>query len=654
VTDILRRTSWALCACVLVSCSSDDAGKKSSGAPEDPSGGATLDTDGDGIPDVRDLDADGDGIPNDVEIGDDPSAPRDTDGDGTPDYLDLDSDGDTILDTDELDANFQVVDTDGDGKPDYLDLDSDGDTLSDAQEGHGTTTVVVGSGASRGVYDTDGDGVPDFRDADSDDDGIPDACEAGDDDPATKAKDTDGDGAPDFRDRDSDDDGVADADEDRNGNCKIDSGESSPLSDDTDGDGVPDLVEKIAGTDPLDKGDTIPKTDFYFVLPYRGPRGDGRLDFSTSVRQADVFFSIDNTGSMEGETENIQENLVSTIIPGIQGVIPSAAFGVGRFRDFPLDPHGLTADVPYELEQVVTTDTTLVSRALDGLPAPNGGLDVPESGFEALYQWAAGAGIAAFGMPAFQSNAPDGIGGAGFRRDSLPILVHITDSIAHAPEDYAAFPYDQAVEALNGIGARVIGINSLENQGTEFEPRAQLEALAVATDATIPPDAHGECNTGLDGGTHEPVDVNGAARCPVVFDVATDGSGLSSLVVDAIQQLTTLADLDVSTRSLGKPAGERKEVLPKGSTTADFIKSIHPVAPPPKGASIEGDVFRSVKPGSAVTFELDAYNDFVPSIEKDQLFTIDLQVLGDGVTVLDTRKVFVIVPKRIVEPVVPK
>ena len=61
--------------------------------------------------------------------------------------------------------------------------------------------------------------------------------------------------------------------------------------------------------------------------------------------------------------------------------------------------------------------------------------------------------------------------------------------------------------------------------------------------------------------------------------------------------------------------------------------------------------FENVQPGSPVTFKVDAFNDFVLPIAVDQLFTINLQVLGDGVTVLDTRKVFVIVPKQLDQPI---
>lgn len=643
------RRPLVMLALVVAACGSDEADGSGDldgdGISDRDEGRADgIDTDKDGVPDYRDLDSDGDGIADADEAGDrDLGTPaRDTDGDGTPDFRDLDSDGDGITDSDELGPKFEIVDTDNDGTPDFLDRDSDGDTIDDADE----KTV-----------DTDKDGVPDFRDLDSDNDGIPDACEAGDGDIRTPPRDSDGDKTPDFRELDSDNDGIGDNEEDKNRNCKVDPGESSPSSADTDGDMVPDLVEKVAGTDPNDPTSVIPKTDFYFVLPFQRNRGTGDLDFATNVRQADVFFSIDNTGSMEGETANLKANLVSSIVPQIGSVIPNAAFGLGRFRDFPIDPHGLTGDRPYELRQPITTTIATVGAAITALPDPGGGLDIPESGFEALYQWATGAGIPAFGLPAFQSNAPNGIGGAGFRKDSLPIVVHVTDATAHAPADYAslattAHSRDQVVNAYKAIGARVVGINSLENNGTQYSPRTQLEDLAIATRAHIPPNAAGECPTGVAGATYPPVQVAGAPRCPVVFDVQTDGSGLSNLVVDAIKQLAALGELDVSTRPIGKNAGEQGEIIPPGTTTANFLKSIKPVAPPPPGSTIDGDVFRRVKPGSKVTFRLDAYNDFVPETAKDQLFTIDIQVLGDGVTLLDTRRVFIVVPKKLETSVV--
>ncbi len=207
---------------------------------------APIDTDGDQVPDFRDIDSDDDSITDRAENGatcaDDPEnaicdgndddgdgspssadakvgfglggypPPPDTDGDGTPDYQDLDSDGDSIFDIDEAnhgqfdgndDGKLEGPDTDGDGLKDSVD-DSDLDGTTDATDPDPATF----GGGSGPVIDTDMDGMPDFRDLDADGDTLSDHDEAGED-PANPV-DTDGDGMPDFQDVDSDNDGVDD------------------------------------------------------------------------------------------------------------------------------------------------------------------------------------------------------------------------------------------------------------------------------------------------------------------------------------------------------------------------------------------------------------------------------------------------------------
>ncbi len=344
-------------------------------------------------------------------------------------------------------------------------------------------------------------------------------------------------------------------------------------------------MEVVAGSDPSDPAVTIPEGDFYFVLPYEGPGAKGTLDFTTSVRRADVFFSMDTTGSFGEEIAEIQAALDQTIVPGISAIIDDTAFGVGRFEDMPVEPFGLPGDKPFELLQPITTDSLLVAAGLAALPPASGGLDTPESGYEALYQWASGTGLSDFGYPPF---APPGIGGVGFRSDALPILVQITDARSHDASDYAALTsqaHDEkaTIAALNAIGARVIGIDSLENAGTPDDPRAQLEALAIATKAVIPPDAGtGLCNTGVDGAPKDPVMVNGEPACPVVFDILPNGSGLGPLIVDAVAELATLGLLDVSTAQMGKTIGPTGDETTDGFTSADFLVSITPVPPRPR------------------------------------------------------------------------
>ena len=133
----------------------------------------------------------------------------DTDGDGVPDMRDLDSDDDSLFDI--VEAHGGDSDLDHDGMIDAF-VDADGDGLDDN---------VRAAGAGAGIRDTDGDGLPDQTDLDSDGDGVFDLVEAGgtdvngdgvvdrepgegglpDDDPAplTELPDSDGDGTPDFQ-----------------------------------------------------------------------------------------------------------------------------------------------------------------------------------------------------------------------------------------------------------------------------------------------------------------------------------------------------------------------------------------------------------------------------------------------------------------------
>ena len=187
-----------------------------------------IDTDGDNIPNHRDLDSDSDGITDQLEAGDAPATPVDTDEDGAADYVDTDSDNDTLPDN--VEAAAGIIDTDSDGVPDYRDLDSDNDTIVDATEAGANPASPT---------DTDADGVPDFKDLDSDNDTILDAVEGN--------NDVDTDGTPNFRDTDSDGDNIPDSEE---ASADTDN-DGIPNSEDTDsdGDGLPDELEGTVDTD---------------------------------------------------------------------------------------------------------------------------------------------------------------------------------------------------------------------------------------------------------------------------------------------------------------------------------------------------------------------------------------------------------------------
>jgi hypothetical protein len=117
--------------------------------------------------------------------------------------------------------------------------------------------------------------------------------------------------------------------------------------------------------------------------------------------------------------------------------------------------------------------------------------------------------------------------------------------------------------------------------------------------------------------------------------------------------LTRFGKFDVVTEVVGETEGINGEALPPGTTTADFIVSVTPVsfikpADPPglPDPIIDVDImgFRGVTPGTTVTFDVTAYNDFVAPGPVAKFFEATIRVLAGGCTPLDERKVLILVP----------
>ncbi len=594
-----------------------------------------IDSDGDGIPDFRDLDSDDNGVPDAVEGTDDP------DHDGRPNYRDLDNDGDGLLDTLEIGPDpASPIDTDGDGVADYNTRDSDGDTISDTEEQ---------------FVDTDSDGIPDLRDLDTDDDTIPDSVEAGDADLDTPAVDTDGDGIPDFRDTDSDGDGLSDRAEVGYG--------TSPTNPDTDGDGVSDLIEVGAGTNPLNPSDN-PRTrgDFVFLVPFGGPPDPTRdtLQFSTNLQRADVYFLMDNTGSMGGTITNLQSGLTSTVIPSITSTIPEAWFGVGGFDDYPLGGYGSasagtdTAGIPHDMAffqyQTMTSSASAAQTAVNRYRT-NNGVDGPESGVAALYALASRdtlGGYARFATGGSSSSSPPLClaghrGSACFRPDAVPIIIVMTDVDQHNRPgcscNYStAVPssgptWAATISALRGLNARVVGV------ATSAGANAFLQQLVNET--TIAAGAPGTAAT-------------------YVYS-APSGSGLSTTLVNLVRQ-AALVPMDVSAQAV--------DIVDPGETVnavTAFVDHLEPTTSGRPGQTCTAgfttidrpgidddsypDTFQRVTPGSPVCFNIiPKMNTTVPATLVPQVFRARINVIGDGFTPLDNRVVYFLVPPRIPAP----
>lgn len=604
------------------------------------------DSDGDGVPDFLDEDSDGDGITDAIEAGDGDlaTAPYDSDGDGTADFRDLDSDA-----NDRPDRADGAADTDGDGIGDYADPDDDGDAIFDLEELAGDPLDPP---------DTDLDDVPDFRDFDSDDDGIDDATETSadyDNDTrgnyvdldsdgdctgdavearGTPPADSDGDTRPDFLDRDSDDDGVPDRSEDRNCNGVVDAGESNPHDSDSDDDGAPDMVETAAGTDPTDASDNPQANgDFVFIEPYQAPQTPTAqdLDFSTQLQAVDLYVMLDRSQSMSAEIGNVKANLASVVAglrctPGqTTGCIPDLWAGAATvgYRGGGASAFVHYADIGPSLD-------------LGALPITEPGGCCAEPLTYAAFAAVTALGGAAYNVPVLGRNTCLGSPAANagyttsgypcFRGGALPVVMMATDEAPLSGGQVHTSPgWDAIVRpAFATAKARLVGII-----GSDYEPATLTDLQKLARD------------TGAIDAAN--------ANAPLVFDGA--GANAATAIRDGILALANGLPLDLAALAVDDPGDAvdtraafiaRVEVLQSG--TAQCTAGLTAVD---SDGDSYADRFVQVRTGTPVCWKLvSKVNATVPPTDAPQLFRATVRVSGDGVTLLDQRDVYFLVPPR--------
>ena len=256
---------------------------------EDRNGNGTLnggetdprrpDSDGDGLADGW-IDRDGDNA-FDVGEGEDGDRNGAVD-DGETDPTRADSDGDGLTDSIELGFSIEGQPIFSANTTDPLHADTDRDGLRDGVEDEDQTgTYDEGSETDPNQADTDHDGLPDGW-VDTNRDGRRTRAEGEDldldgnrdeDETDPRKADTDGGGESDGSEvlvsrhdpfdplddsTDADGDGILNDVEDRNGNHKVDPGETDPTRADTDGDGLGDGVEDLNKNGTIDAGETDP------------------------------------------------------------------------------------------------------------------------------------------------------------------------------------------------------------------------------------------------------------------------------------------------------------------------------------------------------------------------------------------------------------
>jgi len=476
------------------------------------------------------LDQDNDCIPDFIERG---VGDPDSDGDGRPDYLDRDSDGNGLSDGDEAVDCLHPQDLDHDGQPDHLDPDDDGDLIRDVDDG---------------MIDTDGDGQANRVDHDSDGDCIKDRHEAGDLDPSTPPIDTDEDGVSDHQDQDSDGDGIndrievagvcdppADLDGDRTADHIDADTDGDGLDDrierllgtdhrerDSDGDGSTDGLEDFAGTDPLDPEDMPEGTS---IEVEARTRTEGTADYPFQTDKIDIFLLVDTAYSYSCWHPDIP-SFVDQLVTELFGRYDNMALGFGVYDDYNMSGWSSSGGTPFRISHQISTDASSIRSAASGIYMTYGG-DAQGSGYEALYQAASGHGYdqscdggysSSTDILPFESDTSDAFGGTGgssysdavegtgplpgvgFREGALPVFFFAADNRVRdstygdsMPSSSCGTPatFDMAVEAINEIDGKVLGINVYEYWSSDSTLQGQLNDLAESTSSYIDRDGGG-------------------------------------------------------------------------------------------------------------------------------------------------------------------
>lgn len=700
------------------------------------------DDDGDTIPNYLDLDSDNNGIPDMYEgcpmpefvyTGENSPKkdknnpahrcdhPVDTDGDTVPDYLAQDNDGDGIPDIVEIrgqslashtDPNTfsgacvtgnaignagKPIDCNGDTIPDYMSPDSDGDTIPDSIEG-----IVFKYGVyARYSLDTDQDGVPDSVEArpyDSNGDGK-----------ADKLTDSDNDTIPDIISLDSDSDGLPDAEEYKLNKDALCAKLDLRVTPDSDGDGYLDSAEyavaQASGGKYTPAQMVCQKSvgvkdvyKFYFELPVNAKKED-TLTFVPKVSKLDVVFNVDTTGSMGGAMKSVREN-VNSMVSSIKANVEDSGFSLAMFADFYIvgKSYGSSGDRCLRVAGPVTNDQSLIEQYMNYsyFQRADGGNDGPESGVEALYQivtregvrWKETASSAATNILSVIPAIPSGRwGAAGFRQNTLPVVIHVTDAVSHdkasttwgtTSNDYYDSAYvlnahytDQLVPKLKSTGTRVISLNvGNADSGKQMtvwsrESNAVVPVCAFKTSATTWACEANKCCLGND--ISSPESVNGKAN-QCILRYRGYQNAVANYITQGVAALVKYGTYDVVTKIRGNAIGngkntscfiDRIEAKRYVAPPAEPEKSCNPTAVPSKIA-ISGSTpsynngFKdfatgtasSSQKGASLEFRVYAKNDgcYVPGIET-KVFTAFIDVYNPTTGLLfDTQEVAIVVP----------
>ncbi|MFN2626036.1 MAG: hypothetical protein ABR520_08140 [Mycobacteriales bacterium] len=313
----------------------------------------------------------------------------------------------------------------------------------------------------------------------------------------------------------------------------------------------------------------LPRDGVIRLAPGEATSVDYVLDLPAIPTPLDVFFLVDTTGSMSPTIAGLREG-IGKIVTDLARLRLDVQFGLGDFKDYPVEPYGDPSDYPYKRRLPITEPGEPLREAI-GTLEPSGGGDGPESDLTAVYQSVTGKGQRV--VPGVDAGAADFVApgqDAGFRPTALKVVILATDVQFHTEPTYPGPTFDDTLTELTSRGVRVVGLAVGADPRGEDEiggPRPDLVRLAGGSGALAP--ASGvDCN----GDGRQDV----APAAPMVCPLRGTGSRveLADAIVSLVRAIRDHADVTV--RADGDPnvvLGSAPAVFPHLDVKAHNVRS---------------------------------------------------------------------------------
>lgn len=163
----------------------------------------------------------------------------------------------------------------------------------------------------------------------------------------------------------------------------------------------------------------------------------------------DVFFLVDVSDSMNPTIAGLRDGM-NEIVEELGDSKIDVEFGLGSYKDYPIPGYGdpVGGDYPYRLDRAIGPADASFTAALESLRSSGGG-DLPESQLTGIYQAITGAGD-----PGFVDPGQD----AKFRRNALPVIVHLTDEAFNDSPGHPSPPMSGVAAEVRNKGVVHIGL----------------------------------------------------------------------------------------------------------------------------------------------------------------------------------------------------